>query len=227
MTQETLTALAPYLFIFIIGMILGGLGGIIIASSLHSSKSQSNHNLRQAVSIWRGKRDRSLVIQIEDRQIATADKLSSRQKAELMQAIQDLQGWLGMELRPSRMLQTAKELERLREITSAPTPGIAESESIAPVKVDVTEIVTGSINPKAKRKEKEPPKSIAAQVDEILQKRLADSAFHDRLIRLTDAPGGGVEVIIDLQKYNGVNEVPDLAARKFIQDCVREWENRK
>jgi hypothetical protein len=125
------------------------------------------------------------------------------------------------ESEPERTSQILTEQLRLAD----QSPEESESDFIEPVRVDVNEIVTRAVNPKSKVKEK--PKSIVEQVDEILQKRLANSPYSKRLIRLVDAPGGGVEVLVDAKKYEGVGDVPDLEVRDFIQECVKEWEKSR
>ena len=71
-----------------------------------------------------------------------------------------------------------------------------------------------------------PPKSIAAQVDEILQEMLKGSDLESRAIRLLELPGKGMVVMIGLDQYDGVGSVPDEAIRTMIRAAVAEWEKR-
>jgi hypothetical protein len=238
MTQETIASLVPIILTLFIGLILGGLIGGVIANSVQSSgqsaKVPPNRNLRQVVGLWRDKRSGKLAIEMEEKYFASVEKLPSRQVSMLIQAFNDLQIWLNIDNISSRLgvpqpagSPNEKPSQLLTEqlMLDDQTPEQPESDFIEPVRVDVTEIVTGAVNVKKKLKEK--PKSIVEQIDEILQKRLASSPFNKRLIRLVDAPGGGVEVLVDAKKYEGVGDVPDLEVRSFIQECVKEWENRK
>ncbi len=70
-----------------------------------------------------------------------------------------------------------------------------------------------------------PPKSIAAQVDEVLQEMLKDSTLESRAIRLLELPGKGMVVMVGLDQYDGVNAVPDEAIRGLLRAAVAEWEN--
>jgi hypothetical protein len=71
------------------------------------------------------------------------------------------------------------------------------------------------------------PKSIAAQVDEILQEKLAQaSPAETRAVRLLDAPGRGVIVMVGLDSYEGVEAVTDAGIRELIHLSVQEWETR-
>jgi hypothetical protein len=70
------------------------------------------------------------------------------------------------------------------------------------------------------------PKSIAAQVDEILQEMLVDSPLNTKAIRLLELPGKGMVVMVGLDHYEGVDAVPDEEIRSLLQVAVAEWERR-
>jgi hypothetical protein len=235
MTQETIASLIPVILTLFIGLVLGGLIGGVIASSMQSpgqsAKVPPNQNLRHVVGIWREKRSGKLAVEIEEKYFTSIEKLPSRQVSLLVQAFNDLQIWLNVDNITSRLgatqsaeLGTEKSSQILAEqlMVDDRSFDLPQADFIEPVRVDVSEIVARAVNPKKKVKEK--PKSIVEQVDEILQKRLANSPFRNRLIRLVDAPGGGIEVLVDAKKYEGVDDVPDPEVRNFIQECAKEWE---
>ena len=70
------------------------------------------------------------------------------------------------------------------------------------------------------------PKSIAGQVDEILQEKLVESPLANRAIRLMELPGKGMVVMVGLNQYDGVDAVPDADVRALIRSAVSEWERR-
>jgi hypothetical protein len=235
MTQETIASLVPVILTLLIGLILGGLIGVVISSSMQkpaqSTNNPPNRNLRHVVGLWRDKRSGRLVVEMEEKYFASVEKLPSRQVSLLIQSFNDLQIWLNVDNITSRLGITQPAATSSEKTSRTPlepvlledqSPMTSESDFIEPVRVDVNEIVTRAVNPQGKIREK--PKSIVEQVDEVVQKRIANSPFHDRLIRLVDAPGGGVEVLVDAKKYEGVGEVPDPDVRNFIQECVKEWE---
>jgi hypothetical protein len=235
MTQETIASLVPVILTLVIGLILGGLIGAVIASSMQKPSQPANNppnrNLRHVVGLWRDKRSGRLAVEMEEKYFASVEKLPSRQVSLLILSFNDLQIWLNVDNITSRLgMDRAAEASNDRSSQSPVEPVLLEDRSPAafesdvtePVRVDVNEIVTRAVNPKGKIKEK--PRSIVEQVDEIVQKRLANSPYKNRLIRLVDAPGGGVEVLVDAKKYEGVGDVPDPEVRNFIQDCVKEWE---
>jgi hypothetical protein len=67
-------------------------------------------------------------------------------------------------------------------------------------------------------------KSIAKQINDILQARLAGTQFEARGITVNDAPDRGVMVTLDGEKYQGVKDVPDEEVRNLIRSAVVEWE---
>lgn len=68
--------------------------------------------------------------------------------------------------------------------------------------------------------------SIAAQIDEILQEKLAGLPDEKRAIRLMELSGKGMVVMIGLNHYDGVDAVPDPDVKALIRECVREWEQK-
>ncbi len=69
-------------------------------------------------------------------------------------------------------------------------------------------------------------RSIAEQVDEILQEMLETSPLHSKAIRLLELPQRGMVVMIGLDQYQGVDAVPDEEVRSIIRAAVAEWERR-
>lgn len=67
-------------------------------------------------------------------------------------------------------------------------------------------------------------KSIAEQIDEVIQRRLPETAYRGRNIHLRDAPGDGVIVFVDDERYSGVDEVKDAGVREFLHACISEWD---
>ena len=97
--------------------------------------------------------------------------------------------------------------------------------AVTPVSTNLTDVVGGILNPAP-----QPPpqfKSIAMQINDILQAQLAGTALESRGITVNDAPDHGVMVTLDGNKYPGLKDVPDEDVRKAIRAAVLEWETRK
>jgi hypothetical protein len=71
-----------------------------------------------------------------------------------------------------------------------------------------------------------PPKSIAGQIDDVLQEMLENSPLASRAIRLLELPNKGMVVMIGLDQYEGVDAVPDEEIKQAIRAAVTEWERR-
>jgi len=69
------------------------------------------------------------------------------------------------------------------------------------------------------------PESIIEQIDKVLQVKLATSPFKERGIQLTEGPGGIVIIKDGINRYEGVEAVPDPMIKTLIQQAVSDWEN--
>jgi hypothetical protein len=99
---------------------------------------------------------------------------------------------------------------------------IEPAQEVKPVSTKLPDVVGGILNPAPKHVPEF--KSIAMQINDILQDRLAGSAFEARGISVNDGPDRGVMVTLDGEKYPGVKDVPDEEVRNLIRSAVLEWE---
>ncbi len=70
-------------------------------------------------------------------------------------------------------------------------------------------------------------KSIVAQIDDVLQIRLAGTPLATKGIRLVETPSGGVLVHVGANSYEGIDLVPDAEATAAIRAAIAEWEKKK
>jgi len=70
------------------------------------------------------------------------------------------------------------------------------------------------------------PNTLATQVDDILQTKLANSALAGRNIRLIDLPNHGLAVEVGQERYDSIDEVPDQAVVQLLKEAVAEWQQR-
>ena len=70
------------------------------------------------------------------------------------------------------------------------------------------------------------PTTMVGQIDAILQTRLAGTTLAGRGVRLIESLDGGVSVMVGLQRFAGVGEVPDGEVQAAIRAAIAEWEKR-
>ncbi|MCC6190862.1 MAG: hypothetical protein IT318_17710 [Anaerolineales bacterium] len=69
-----------------------------------------------------------------------------------------------------------------------------------------------------------PPKSIAEQINDALQARIADTALVQRGLHMRPGPRGEANFHLDGQSYPSVEDVPDEEARAVIRAAIADWE---
>lgn len=70
------------------------------------------------------------------------------------------------------------------------------------------------------------PRSLAVQINDILQETIAGSELARRGLGLMDLPNHELGVVLDLHTYHGIDQVPDPAATQAIRAAVMEWQSR-
>lgn len=76
----------------------------------------------------------------------------------------------------------------------------------------------------------EPPAaatSIVAQINAILQGRIANTPLAERGIHLQESLRGGVLVFVGTNRYEGVDQVPDAEVQAAIRAAIAEWEQKQ
>ena len=67
---------------------------------------------------------------------------------------------------------------------------------------------------------------MVGQIEAILQKKVVGTPLADLGIHLTEAPQGGVTVLVGVKRYAGVGEVPDPQVQAVIKAAIVEWEKK-
>ena len=72
-----------------------------------------------------------------------------------------------------------------------------------------------------------PLKSIAEQIDEILQEKIAGTPHRQRGLHVSAGPQGHALFQLDGKAYEGVDDLPDAEARAIVRAAIAEWERRQ
>jgi FtsZ-interacting cell division protein ZipA len=155
-----------------------------------------------------------------DGQRADSSQLAPEQRKRLIDLIVTMRPWIDVSApKPSAPAQPVPP----RPIPPAPIA--------APVYQPVSKPIASSPAPvlsrgEGSKKEESTPTTMVGQIDAILQEHLASSLLANRAIRLMESPGGNVVVMVGLDKYNGVGDVPDPQVQAAIRAAIAEWEKK-
>ncbi len=142
-----------------------------------------------------------LRLDLDNQPVNTPAAATSEQRRRLVTLLTRLRPWVESTPAPP----AAPEVQ--------PRPAVAE---VPPVKKE---------KPRVEGSEPVPVlKSIVEQIDDVLQAKLPGTPFKTRAIRLTEGPGGVVLVWEGLNKYEGIDAVPDPEIQALIRQAVAEWE---
>lgn len=201
--------------------------------------TQPDPNLADVARLMRDKRTQDLVVGMNGKTFRAANELNPAQLRRLIFASTVLTKWLA-ETSPAPLpteepaITTPEETPEENEWLPAETvqeeaqydhipPFMAEPlDEVKPVSTKLTDVVGGILNPAPTTAPEF--KSIAMQINDILQEMIVDTPFDARGITVNDAPDHGVMVTLDDEKYPGVKDVPDEEVRNLIRSAVVEWE---
>lgn len=206
---------------FLIGLAVG-----VLSANLQSSKGEKAEqpqppvpNAIEVVRLWRDPRKGNLIPEIDGKILTSPDRLGAAQQARLLQADEDLHIWLAGSALPPVVARPAAPAAPVATAAFVASTDPAKRPSMNPIDV-LSRAVATDVKPVSTSK------SIAAQIDEILQEKLENSPLKNRAIRLLELPGRGMVVMVGLNQYEGVDAVPDPEIRNLLRECVAEWEAR-
>jgi hypothetical protein len=235
-------------FFFILGAAIIAIIWILVViirrfSSKGKTASVVDPNVAEVAHLMRNVKTQDLVVEMDGKTFKSVSELSSSQQHRLSFASTVLGKWLGQpatNVSPSTEGQPASptpetpiqesdwvpaETLPMQSQTLGVSPFITEPmPEVKPVSTSLPDVLGGIISPTPAPTSAPMFKSIAMQIDDILQAKIVGTPFEARGITVKDAPDHGVEVTLDGQKYGGVKDVPDEAVRNLIRSAVMEWE---
>jgi hypothetical protein len=212
---------------------------------------QDDTNLAEVACLMRDKTTQDLVVTINGNVYHQAPDLNPGQLRRLHFASQVLVKWLAetpppplsedaeapiqvdaAALEPAETTPPSTEAEWIpaesapeaNKLDFTPPFVVAPSPEVKPVSTQISDVVGNILKPAAAQAAQPEYKSIAMQIDEILQEMIANTPFAARGISVNDAPDHGVMVTLDGENYPGVKDVPDEEVRNLIRSAVVEWE---
>ncbi len=201
----------PLLFVALVSLAAGILFGRMWNTATKKdepaeSDSSPESPPKDALHIWRHSDTQDFVLQFGERVYHSSDDLTPAEKETFASLFARMQAWLGVTAAPRQ--------DSAPETASQPE---GDKPSITPA--SVLSSMMPSIPEPA-------PTSIVAQIDQILQSKLAASPLKDNGIALQETLQGGMQVIVGLEKYDDIDSVPNEEIRVMIRAAVAEWEKQ-
>jgi len=171
--------------------------------------------------IWSDPQKDKLVVEIDGRAYDVVTELSQEQRRFLSTTATGLVAWMSQAvLEPGLPAPVEQQLRLSSSIDMLPI-----EPKPAPADRSVINAFLQALQPGGS-KGRPQPKSLAAQIDEILQEKLALTGFSQHTIHLAELPNYGMSVQVDREQYESVDSVPDEEIRKLIREAVEEWQRR-
>lgn len=201
-------------------------GWVFSGRSSAPNKSVASVDLKkenELFRIWRDPFNGRMQIDIQGKPVNAVNELSQESLSSFQQDLAELNSWAGMQLEASSISEQIKK-GNSEQLVPANLPPALTSESKSS-RLNPLDVVAQALRSDVRKPESHPT-SIAAQIDEILQEKLAADSTITRAVRLLEIPGKGMVVMVGLEQYGGVDEVPDAEVRTLIREAVAEWERR-
>jgi hypothetical protein len=222
-------------------------GGKEKKDNRRGGESQKRTEIKPVVRLWRDPLKGKMIVEMDGANFNSAENLSSDQHHRLVDACVDLQKWLGASIEERTTVRSAPDQTDLtKQVESIPpaseksevstqasstwqparslTPPAETADERARSNINPLEVFTRALQPRSETQT--PEINVVAQIDAILQEKLADSPLRQRGIRLIEQADRSMVVMIGMEKYASVDEVPDEAVKAVIRQSVSEWEDR-
>jgi hypothetical protein len=186
----------------------------------------ASRNWDEVAHLWSDRRDNRLIFQIENEYYKRDSDLTPKEKKILLKVVMDFYQWL----EPSSNLKSETPVA-----ASAPSSPSTVVDSVPLTTMDVSkpELKRIGFNPiqiLTQALEADvtvsaiPDRSIVAQIDDILQKKINASNMQKWAVRLVEFPNRGMVVMVGLEQYDEIDAVPYERVQKMIREAVAEWE---
>ena len=199
-----------------------------LAAETAKKKARDPH-FHEVAQLWRDNRDHRLVFQIDNKYFKRGDDLSTRDKDLLLKVVEDFYHWLETDSPIRRVEVNASQPNQSQpsEPFSALAKNVASKDQESSLKIDMSpaNVLAQAMNIDV-RQPASSSQSMVTQVDAILQEKLHRAGMKKWAIRLTEFPQRGMVVMVGLEQYNSIDEVPYERVRSIIRESVSEWEQR-
>lgn len=235
------------MFIALVCTGVGFLFGLLISlfRSGNPRAKAPKKDLTEIVNLWRDKKDDQLWVEINGQTVSKLDDLSDENRSQVILAGKQLAHLVADEMPPSTvqpqsirnqaaplteenpasMSQAPSQMqnEKAWESTSIDLTSADNMQNEKP-RIDIVKGLRLTLEGDSSRAQ--PTLSIAAQVDEILQEKIKGTNLEKKGIRLMELPGQGMVVMVGMEKFDFVDEVPYPEIKAVLKDSVAVWEDK-
>ena len=106
-----------------------------------------------------------------------------------------------------------------------PKPAPAPAQAASPTPQPVTKAARSQPNAESDEPAA-PPTSMVGQINLILQEKISNTSLEARGVSMMESPSGGVSVYVGVNRYEGIDEVPDEEIKTAIRAAIAEWEKK-
>lgn len=210
------------LFLFLVFFVLGYAVREFIGGS-KKDKSQQDSKGDTVLRFWLDEQ-KVQHVEMEGEEVSITDA-SSEQHKRLADLLKVLQKWAGEEKSQpvAPVVPVAAAVAASTAIEPPLVMAVEPKEATKP-RIDLAKGAQMFFSENVSRKVEPKPKTIVGMIDEVLQKKLETSPLQSKKISLEDGPHGEVIVVVDADRYVGVDLVPDPQVQAIIRESIAEWD---
>jgi hypothetical protein len=242
---------AALFYIVLISVSVGFFAALLVFSLMRRSHSLEppRKDLIELAHLWRDKVDGRLWLQIDEQSGTELGGFEGDSQEKARKIAGELAAWVGSPVTPA----AASILSKIQRAETTPPPanpdfpatmtgstqttqddlaysaGVetglpAETGNAERPRIDIVKGIRLTMEGNLNKAAADP--SIAAQVDVILQEKLKGTVLEKRGIRLMELPGKGMVVMIGLDQYDTVEDVPFPEIKMVLKSAVADWERK-
>jgi hypothetical protein len=210
------------LFLFLVFFVLGYAVREMIGGS-KKGKSPQDSKGETVLRFWLDEQ-KVQHVELEGEEVSITDA-TSEQRKRLADLLKVLQKWVGEEKsQPATSVVPVAAAAAVSTAVEPPLVVAAEPKETTKPRIDLAKGAQMFFSENVSRKVEPKPKTIVGMIDEVLQKKLETSPLQSRKISMEDGPHGEVIVVVDADRYVGVDQVPDPQVQAIIRESIAEWD---
>jgi hypothetical protein len=211
------------LFLFLIFFVLG----YVVREFFGGSKKEKPKTDLEGDTVLRFWIDGQKVqhVDLEGEELSVTDGTSDQRK-RLADLLKVLQKWVRYEepSQPAAASVAAATVMAASAVVEPPVVVVPEVKEETKPRIDLAKGAQMFFSENVSRKVEPKPKTIVGMIDDVLQKKLETSPLQSRKIHLEDGLHGEVIVVVDADRYEGVDQVPDPQVQAIIRESITEWD---